>query len=126
MRNVKNVFLLLVFILVLLNQALIGQNKVVKPSLIKYPVAFEITGKLSENPIVYTKGLDKEEFFLNARRDRVINKDILPPDFSKQEADTNEQKSRGLNSPRIIKIIPNKRPAHLQRNRSVKGRNIRR
>jgi PKD repeat protein len=73
----------------------ISQEEVIYPNVILTPVAFEITGPLSENPVVGETDFMDEEFLMNAQRDRIINPDILPPDFSNIPSDPGQQTKPG-------------------------------
>jgi len=73
-------------------------HEAVSPTLIKYPVGFSISTALKEAPIYQEQDVPEEEFFMNAQRDREINPNIFPPDFSKMPVDPGEQKSMGQKS----------------------------
>ncbi|MCB0805659.1 MAG: PKD domain-containing protein [Bacteroidales bacterium] len=72
-----------------------SQDGPVYPTLIKTPVAFEITKPLRDNPVVEDKWFDVNEFYMNDHRDREINPNITPPDFSNMPADPGEQTKPG-------------------------------
>ncbi len=92
MKRYFYTFLISVFLLPLSS---ISQNKVVHPTVIKTPVAFEITGPLRDNPVVSSDEFANEEFYLNDHRDRKLNPDIKPPDFNNMPVDPNVQTKAG-------------------------------
>ncbi len=68
---------------------------IVSPKLIKKPIGFEITKPLKNNPIVSGFEKQESEFYMNKHRDRIIDPNILPPDFKTMPVDPNEQKTDG-------------------------------
>ncbi len=92
MKRFFYTFLITVFVLPL---SLIAQDEVVHPTVIKTPVAFEITGPLRDNPIVTETATANEEAYLNDHRDREINPNIKPPDFNNMPVDPNVQTKPG-------------------------------
>ncbi|MEZ5195903.1 MAG: hypothetical protein R2764_05760 [Bacteroidales bacterium] len=74
---------------------LMAQDEPISPSVIKTPIAFEITGPLSDNPIVSETAFSDVEFFMNAQRDREINPTIFPPDFNTMPTDPGVQTKPG-------------------------------
>jgi len=83
-----------------------SQEKPAHPNLIQTPIAFEITKPLRDNPIVSDLSLQEFEFMLNAHRDREIDPNIKPPNFSQLPRDKNTQTTQGKtvnNSRALIK-----------------------
>ena len=71
-----------------------GQKKIT-PNTVKTPIGFAISNPLSENPIVTDVELQTEEFYMNRHRDRILDPNITPPDFSSMPEDPNEQTKQG-------------------------------
>lgn len=79
----------------LFQHELFAQDEAVHPNVIITPVAFEITGPLSDNPIDLSFELDQAEFYMNKQRDRKINPNIFPPDFENMPEDLGVQTKAG-------------------------------
>ena len=67
----------------------------VNPTVIKKASTFSISKPLRDNRIISDIEHAREEFFANAHRDREINKNMTPPDFSQMADDPNEQTKFG-------------------------------
>jgi PKD repeat protein len=94
MRKFKLLFLILLMPMLTLYFSAQGQQKMT-PNTIKTPVGFAISNPLSDNPIVTDVEMQTEEFYMNRHRDRKINPNITPPDFSTMPEDPNEQTKQG-------------------------------
>ena len=93
MRLFKVVFILMVIPGLLFSQkkSNLNHHLAVVPSVIKTPIGFSISAPLREAPIFIDKKQFAEEFYMNKHRDREINPNIYPPDFSKAIPDPGEQ-----------------------------------
>ena len=94
----KKIFFLLSGILLLTSSISVAQEnrgKVVHPTEIKTPAGFAITPSLKDKPVVTDFLLADKEFIFNNHRDRKINPDITPPDFSRMPDDPGKQTTPG-------------------------------
>jgi len=72
-----------------------SKHQVVHPNLIATPAFFGISTPLSEAPIASPGESQQQEFEYNDHRDREINPNIFPPDFSQMPTNPNEQTQQG-------------------------------
>jgi hypothetical protein len=67
----------------------------VGPTVVKKPIGFSLSKPLKDAPIYQDKNDSNEEFYMNRHRDRIINPNIFPPDFSQHPVDPSEQTVMG-------------------------------
>lgn len=97
MKLITSALLILFTVTLGFSQGVIKNNKSGKiyPTVIKTPIGFSISAPLKDAPIWKETENEKEEFYMNKHRDRVINPDIFPPDFKNMPVDPGEQKEMG-------------------------------